>query len=433
MFKGHGLFGFYISLVPVIMLTDPTIVSDMFVRDNQKMFNRQNVGDPKNDPLGNNIISMHGQEWQRTRSSLSPAFTPSRLKNILPVVKRVSKRLENFIAINETIEAYNMMFRVMTDIITSWIFSVNVDSVSSPNRMNEFYDSSMKFFSTSWYASFKNLMMFFVPSMYRLLRMKTLDRKSEKFFRSFIDDIIVKRKMPRDSFTDYMQFLFDRKECQGKIDNEELTAQAVLIFLTGLDTTAATLTFALYEMAKNQKIQRKCQDEIDKIATDSDDLSYGDVKPLKYLQCCIDETLRKYPAVAATNRVCSEDYKIPSRNCTIPKGTMVYVSLFRVHRDPEIFEDPLEFRPERFIYSPKGCDHPGVPYFPFGVGHRFCLGRNLAQVVVKTILSRLLKKFDFELCDGTEKEIRFEKTQLVLTPKDPINIKFRKRRRQDLL
>lgn len=424
--KENGLFGFYISLVPVIMITDPIIVSEMFIRDGQKMFNRQNVVD-LNDPLGNNIITMHDQYWQQTRLSLSPAFTVSRLKNILPAVERVSQSLENFITQKGTIEAYNIMFRAMTDIISSWIFSVNVDSISESNHSNEFYKTSMKFFSTSWYASLKNLLMFFVPSMYKLLRMKTLDRESESFFRSLVDDIVANRMIPENSYNDYMQFLLKRKEWQGKIDNEELTAQAVMVFLTGLESTAATLTFALYELAKNKGIQRKCQEEIDEIATNSTDLSYDELKPLKYLQCCIDETLRKYPALTATNRVCSEDYEIPSKNCTIPKGTMVYVSVFRIHREPEIFQNPTEFWPERFLHSTKGCDHPGVPYLPFGIGHRYCIGRNLAQIVVKTILFRLLRKFDLNLCAENRNGICFEKKQIILTPKDAINIEFRKR------
>ena len=425
--KGNGIFGFYISFVPVMMLTDPTIIGEMFIRDGQKMFNRQSVVDLKNDPLSNNIISMNDQEWLHTRSSLSPAFTNTRIKNILPAVERVSEILENFITRKGMIDTYNTMFRVMTDVISSWIFSINVDSVSEPIHNNDFYKTSMRFFSTSWFATFKNLMMFFVPSMYKSLRMKTLDGESESFFRSVVKDVVENRKICKNAYNDYMQFLLMRKKLAGKIDNEELTAQTVMVFLTGLESTAATLTFALYELAKNEKIQRKCQQEIDELAINSKDLTFDDVKPLKYLQCCIDETLRKYPVLSATNRVCSEDYKIPSKNCTIPKGTMINVSVFRIHRDPEVFDDPMEFRPERFMHSPKGCDHPGFAYLPFGIGHRFCIGHNLAQTVIKTILTRLLSKFDFKLCEESKKEISFEKKQIILTPKHAINIEFRER------
>jgi cytochrome P450 len=108
---------------------------------------------------------------------------------------------------------------------------------------------------------------------------------------------------------------------------------------------------------------------------------------------------------------------------------MVFISSIRIQRDPDIYEDPMEFRPERFLTLPKGTDSVGTTYFPFGSGHHICIAQNLAKTTVKMILLRLLQNFDLKLASDEVKEIKFLKKNFLLTPAQQIHIEFTKRTR----
>lgn len=137
------------------------------------------------------------------------------------------------------------------------------------------------------------------------------------------------------------------------------------------------MSFCLYELAKNADIQKKVQDEIDKAleSAGSDGLSYDVLGDLKYAECCIDETLRKYPIVPFHFRTASNDYKIADSDLVIPKGSAVMIPALGFQRDPEIYDNPMEFKPERFLNSSNGGGKiKGVFYTPFGDGPRNCIG-----------------------------------------------------------
>lgn len=139
--------------------------------------------------------------------------------------------------------------------------------------------------------------------------------------------------------------------------------------ILGFETSSSTLSFCLFELARHPEIQKKAQLEIDSVlkASGQNDFTYDILSELKYLQYCIDEALRKYPIVPLLFRVCTEEFKIPNTEMIIPKGTGVMIPVLGFHRDPDIFEMPMEFRPERFIDSPTGSTVKGCYYLPFGI------------------------------------------------------------------
>ena len=92
---------------------------------------------------------------------------------------------------------------------------------------------------------------------------------------------------------------------------------------------------------------------------------------MKYLECCIDEALRLYPILPMLFRTITKDYRFPNSNVTFEKGTAIFIPILGIQRDPTIYENPLEFRPERFINSSNGSGNSkGLFYMPFGDGPR---------------------------------------------------------------
>lgn len=136
------------------------------------------------------------------------------------------------------------------------------------------------------------------------------------------------------------------------------------------------MALCLYELSKNKEIQRKVQQEIDVVVENynSDEVDYELMSQLKYLENCVDETLRKYPPAPFLIRESNKDYRVPNSNQVITKGTSIIISSFGLHRDPDIYEDPLTFKPERFIDSTNGRGKAtGLFYLPFGDGARVCV------------------------------------------------------------
>lgn len=129
------------------------------------------------------------------------------------------------------------------------------------------------------------------------------------------------------------------------------------------------MSFCLFELARNQEIQQKVHEEIVNIvkSSGSDKITFETVNKLKYLDMCVDETLRKYPVVPVLTRECTSEYIIPRSNVSIPKGAFVMIPVLGFHRDSVIFENPLQFKPERFLSEERHW------FLGFGAGPRNCV------------------------------------------------------------
>jgi cytochrome P450 family 6 len=155
---------------------------------------------------------------------------------------------------------------------------------------------------------------------------------------------------------------------------------------------------------------------------DGKELTYDKVNELKYLECCVNETLRKYPPLPMLNRVCLNDYKVKGTDYTIKKGSNVIIPIFGMQRDSDLIENPLQFIPERFMPGSL-CSNQDMLNAPFGIGQRACIGSRMAIVVIKTVIAHLLLKYDFQLISPTN-EIKFSVKIPSLTPNEPLLMKF---------
>ncbi|XP_012856169.1 PREDICTED: cytochrome P450 CYP82D47-like [Erythranthe guttata] len=161
--------------------------------------------------------------------------------------------------------------------------------------------------------------------------------------------------------------------------------------ILGLDTTSVYLTRLLSAVISNKEVMKLAQEEIDMKVGKQRWVQESDLNDLPYLYAVIKETLRLYPPLPLT---------LPheaSENCQlsgylIPKGTQLFVNLWKLHRDPQFWPEPEKFMPERFL---KGHNEDGVDFIPFGCGRRSCPGATFALRVVGFAMARLLHGFDF--------------------------------------
>lgn len=191
------------------------------------------------------------------------------------------------------------------------------------------------------------------------------------------------------------------------------------MILAAADTTAVTLTWALSLLLNNKDILKKAQVELETVVGKERQVEELDLMNLVYLQAVLKETMRLYPAAPlSVPREAISDCSVSGYD--IPAGTQLFVNLYKIHRDPQVWSDPLDFHPERFLTTHKDYDVRGknFEFMPFGSGRRICPGISFALQVMQFTLANLLHEFDIstlsdETVDMTE---GFGITNLKATP-----------------
>ncbi|KAK8527656.1 hypothetical protein V6N12_054861 [Hibiscus sabdariffa] len=181
------------------------------------------------------------------------------------------------------------------------------------------------------------------------------------------------------------------------------------VFLAGTDTSAATLIWVMSFLMKNPKCLKRTQDEVrDLIGKKKGFLKEEDIQNLTYLKAVIKQTFRLQPTSSLL--VPRESLrKCNVRGYEIPAKCLVFVNAWAIGRDPEVWENPQEFCPERFIGS--SIDYKGQHFelIPFGAGRRICPGMRMGVATVELALANLLYKFDWEMPTGMNvKDIDFD-------------------------
>uniref|UniRef100_A0A7N0TC92 Cytochrome P450 n=1 Tax=Kalanchoe fedtschenkoi TaxID=63787 RepID=A0A7N0TC92_KALFE len=200
----------------------------------------------------------------------------------------------------------------------------------------------------------------------------------------------------------------------------------------GNDTTTVTLVWTLCLLLNNREALRKVQEEIDYHVGRERLVDESDTNSLAYLRAVVKESMRLYPAAPlASYREVREDCTIGGYH--VAKGTHLIVNLWKIHHDPDVWADPSEFRPERFVSGGHEEDVVG-PHFellPFGGGRRACPGAALALEIVHLVLATFLQAFDVRsasdgVVDMSESlgltTVKATPLQVLVTPRLPLQL-----------
>nr|WKA69985.1 p-coumarate 3-hydroxylase [Crocosmia x crocosmiiflora] len=192
---------------------------------------------------------------------------------------------------------------------------------------------------------------------------------------------------------------------QEKYDLSEDTIIGLLwdMITAGMDTTVITVEWAMAELVRNPRVQQKVQEELDRVIGTDRILTEADFSSLPYLHCIVKESLRLHPPTPLMlPHKATANVKIGGYD--IPKGSNVHVNVWAIARDPKVWKNPLEFRPERF--EEENIDIKGNDFrvLPFGAGRRVCPGAQLGINLVQSMLGHLLHHFEWKLPKGVKLE-----------------------------
>ncbi|CAH1420017.1 unnamed protein product [Lactuca virosa] len=196
---------------------------------------------------------------------------------------------------------------------------------------------------------------------------------------------------------DLLDILLDISEdgsMEIKLTRENIKAFIMDIFTAGTDTSAITIQWALAELINHPNIMKKAVEEIDKVVGKEKLLQESDIPNLPYLQAIIKETLRLHPAAPMIPRQSTEECTVAGY--FIPANTTIFVNVWALGRDPNHWENPLEFKPERFQKSQLDVRGQHFQMLPFGSGRRMCPGISIALSLIQATLGAMIQCFEWK-------------------------------------
>ncbi|NXB53602.1 CP24A protein, partial [Leucopsar rothschildi] len=180
----------------------------------------------------------------------------------------------------------------------------------------------------------------------------------------------------------------------GHLSRKELYASIAELQIAGVEMTANSLLWALYNLSRNPHVQQKLFQEIQRVLAAQENPSAESLRNMPYLKACLKESMRLTPSVPFTTRTI--DTEMILGNYVLPKGTVLMINSHSLGCSEEYFRGWAEFRPERWLL--KGSIHP-FSHVPFGLGKRMCVGRRVAELQLHLALCWLVRKYHIVATD----------------------------------
>ncbi|KOB77971.1 Cytochrome P450 [Operophtera brumata] len=444
-FRDEPYFGTFYGTDPALVILDPEVIKLVLIKDFYYFNSRGAMHYNDSEMLMQNLFFSHGDKWKIARQNLTPLFSSAKMKNMFYLIQRCAYIFEDMLeyetGISDVIEAKTLMIRYTMDCICSCAFGINANTQTRDAEKNIFTIMGHNIFGHSYKRAFTTIARSVWPEIFYMLGMKSFSISVNAFFYNLLTGVFESRQnkpSPRNDFVDLVLSWKTNKHLVGEsisnmktggftkikqeVDNELLVSQCVIFFAAGFETSASVLSLTIYELAKNQEVQRRAQKEVDEyLLRHRNKLTYDCVKELPYINACVAETSRLYPALGILTRQAVEDYTFPC-GLHLERGSRVHLPIYYLHHNADNFLEPEEYKPERFL---PGAKHEikQFTYFPFGEGPRTCIGTRFAKMQITPGLIAFLKKYSVELAEGTPSTLEFDPSFMQIIATTPLRLK----------
>lgn len=406
--------GFFIGNTPALLMRDPEIIKHVMNLDFNHFIVRGIEVKTTKDSLFYNAFFISGDHWKLLRQRFSSAVSASKLQGMFPLVVKCADKLQQItekeVKQNDIISAWELMARFTFDFIASYGFGIELDTIDKENihflKMAKlFFDKShLEMFMINLNKIIKFLHLIpgtygikqdFAKMVYEITKKVRKERNFKPCGRNdFMDRLLEMEGMGKI----YAESFFEKNpdgspvQVEHEMNENGIAAQVFLFLLAGFETSSLVTSSLLHLLAYHPEIQRDVQKEIDSVLSKYNNrFCYDAIKELKLLDMCFKEAMRIMPPAANIYRVCTKSYTIPGTNVTIDPGVNIIIPSKALHMDPNYFESPNEFRPDRF--SPEASkDLQDFVYMPFGEGPRKCPGTAIRTLFYKCSFLPLLNK-----------------------------------------
>ncbi|CAD7083922.1 unnamed protein product [Hermetia illucens] len=430
-FKDYKWYGMFAMRNPSLMIASPEIIKQVTVKDFDSFLNHRFIFNPEDEPiLGNSLFVLKDQKWRDMRTTLSPAFTGSKMRLMFQLMDECGHNARKFLKSEAKgkgpieMELKDFFTRFTNDVVATCAFGIQVNSLLEKD--NQFYQMSRKATNISGLTAIKFMLVLNFHQIKKLFKIKIFDEEFTNYFYRLVVDTKQERALKGIIRPDMINLLMEARSAGQKPvnrfwTNDDLVAQCIGFFGAGFETSAALMSFCAHELMENTDIQRKLIKEIDQVREELGDkpLTYEVLQRMQYIDMVVSETLRKWPPLIATDRACNKPYVIADENggeVKLNPGDVISIPIVGLHHDPEYFPNPDKFEPERFSPENRTQIQP-FTYMPFGVGPRNCIGSRFVLMETKVAIFHLLSEFTFEASPRSCLAILLDKTSFQPKPK----------------
>jgi cytochrome P450 len=346
--------------------------------------------------MGDGLLTIDGDFHRRSRMIMLPAFHREHITaSVEAIVQETTRALDEFTP-GATIDLYAWTRRLAVRVAMRALFGVDPDGEQARSiDAAGLFEEALSFYSSEYFL--------------RILRgprspWARLQRAARKLD-TLIYSEISSRRASGARGQDILSLLLDAHDEDGNtLSDLQIRDEVMTLLFAGHDTTTSTVSFMFYELARHPDVVARLLAEQDAQFADgqptSAQLMSGE---LSELEMVLDETLRKYPPAWIGPRRAIEPFEFEGH--TVPARAFVNYCSWASHHLPDVFDEPEEFRPERFAPGAAAALPKGA-YVPFGGGSRTCIGMRFGQLEVRTIATLILSRCTLSLPDGFRLSIR---------------------------
>ena len=364
--------------------------------------------------VGNGLLTSQGEEWKRQRRLSQPAFHRERIASYGQVMADYTNRLTAKWNAGEPRDIHVDMMRLTLEIVVECLFSADVsrdvDHVGS--TLKELVKPFASQATLGWILNNR------LPTPAHL-RFHSRARKID----NVVYRIISERRASGEDKADLLAMLLSARDEDGsQMNDRQLRDEVMTLFLAGHETTALTLAWSWYLLGTHPDVEKKFHTELDCVLGGRAPTA-ADLPRLKFTEQIAKECMRLYPPAYALGREAINDCEIGGYR--VPAGTQVFMFQWATQRDARFYDQPAEFRPER--WTEDFVERlPKYAYFPFGGGARICIGASFAMMEIVLCLAAIGQKFRLEIDRDHPVSIY---PAMSLRPKDGIKIIVRNRQK----
>lgn len=398
----------------VYLISHPDLIRDLLVTTHGHLARDPLARQILAKTLGMGLLTSDGEYWKRQRRMIAPALHLHQVRGYADIMTEQAGIASAHWRDGQMIDVEKEMARLTLSIVTAALFKI--DSAAHAEMVGETLPALQEIATRQFVRLFQIPEWLPTPENRRL---RTISGQLRGIVLTELRERRAADARGEDLLT-LMAQATDADTGEGMTD-AEICDEVVTLYLAGHETTALTLTYCWYQMARRPAVEARFHDEIDRVLAGRAP-SFEDLERLPYTRMVFKEALRLYPPAYFMVRAAAEPFELGGHR--IPAGSVLMTSQFAMHRHPDLWDDPDTFEPERFANDAERRWHK-FKYFPFGGGPRICIGNQFALVEGPLILATLGQGYRFELIDP-ERPVELE-PQITLGPKGGMPLRLRRR------
>jgi cytochrome P450 len=366
-----------------LILTDPDLIEQVFIKHRAST-----VKDPitagLSEVLGQGLLTAEGETWRQSRRLIAPSFQPRHLADLGQTMVASSQRAIEAIGDGPR-DVHDDMMSLTLDIAVRTLFGT---VMSDTARVGPLVAELMAVFEQETHT-WRRLLPDWISTQAR----RTATHHRDELHRLLLD-IVQQRRAAGGEGSDLLSRLLAAQDEDGRgMDDDQLRDEMLTLFLAGHETTALTLSYALWLLAEHPEALAAVRGELDDVLGGRTP-DAADSRRLPWLDAVVQESMRLYPPAWIVGRAAAEDIVLTdpvSGDIAVRAGTVILMPQWVVHRDARWFSEPLAFRPQRWLDE---TARPRFSFFPFGGGQRICVGSHFARMESILVLATWLQAFD---------------------------------------